>query len=309
LKELFDFIIFKVMLFKRWLSSSLLLAIVFLILLTTSRVDVLATSVTIQTNFLTSSTWFNASGQAVTGDTITGSPYRILTNDYNYLLSVGSNDVGSNRVLFGATSLQTANDYGDFDHPNLAAFRSLTRNHNFEGVITQLDTFYYVKFTSVQLQWGTGSTPEGYQANLIYTTNEGLSWSTVGTTQTITPGPSAGSFTFNDIIQSSYLKVGIFLTNNTNGNSIYIQNPELNLTYPNMTNQEQANQFASEIEDYSLCATVENGMIQLTTPKQHEFIDKYQRLTPEAKSFLNSIPMGVGFTAMDRYLLLINGTI
>jgi hypothetical protein len=291
---------------KKNLTIVLLLSSFFGILVSSTRVETLASALTLQTNFLTSGTWFNASGTQVVGNTITGSPYRILTNGANYLLSVGSNDTGSSRVLFGATNLTGANDYFDFDHANLTAFGSISRGHTFEGVITLFDSLYYAKVTSIQLLWGNGSAPDGYLSNMIYSLNKGTTWNTLGSNQTITPGSSAGSFTFNETIQSSYLNVGLLLTNNVNTNSIYIQNPELTITYSLLTDSEQANQFASEIEDYSPCATEENNMLQLTSTKQDEFIDKYNRLSLNAKNLLSTITMGTGFTAADRYYYLIN---
>ena len=137
--------------FKKNLTLVLLVFSFFGILVSSTRVETLASALTLQTNFLTSATWFDASNQEVVGNTITGSPYRILTNGSNYLLSVGSNDTGSSRVLFGATNLSGANDYFDFDHANLAAFRSISRSHSFEGVITLIDLLYYTKVTSIQL--------------------------------------------------------------------------------------------------------------------------------------------------------------
>jgi hypothetical protein len=47
-------------------------------------------------------------------------------------------------------------------------------------------------------------------------------------------------------------------------------------------------------------------MIQLTETKKNEFIDRYTRLSNEAKTLLTSISMGEGFTALDRYQYLIN---
>jgi hypothetical protein len=295
--------------FQKKLTLVLLVFSFFGILLSSTRVKTLASALTLQTNFLTSATWFNASNQEVVGNTITGSPYRILTNGSNYLLSVGSNDTGSSRVLFGATSKSLADDYADFDHPNLAAFRSISRGHSFEGVITLIDPMYYTKVTSIQLQWGDGSTPDGYESNMIYSLDKGTTWNILGSNKTITPGSSAGSFTFNDTIQSSYLNVGLLLTNNLNTNTIYIQNPELAITYSPLTDSEQANQFASEIQKYSPCATEENNMIQLTNTKQDEFMDKYNRLSTNAKNLLSTITMGTGFTAADRYQYLINFTL
>ena len=295
--------------FKKNLTLVLLVFSFFGILISSTRVETLASALTLQTNFLTSATWFDASDEEVVGNTITGSPYRILTNGSNYLISVGRNDIGSSRVLFGATNLTGANDYFDFDHANLAAFRSISRNHSFEGVITQLDHFYYIKVTSIQLHWGSGSTNDSYIGNLIYSLDKTTTWHTLGTNQTITPGSSAGSFTFNETIQSSYLNVGLLLTNNVNSNAIYIQNPELTITYSLLTDSEQATQFASEIENYSPCATEENNMIQLTNPKQAEFMDKYNRLNLNAKNLLSTITMGTGFTAANRYHYLVNSTL
>jgi hypothetical protein len=144
---------------------------------------------------------------------------------------------------------------------------------------------------------------------MIYSLDKGTTWNILGSNQTITPGSSAGSFTFNETIQSSYLNVGLLLTNNVNTNAIYIQNPELTITYSLLTDSEQANQFASEIEDYSPCATEENNMLQLTNTKQAEFMDKYNRLSTNAKNLLSTITMGTGFTAADRYQYLVNFTL
>ena len=295
--------------FKKNLTLVLLVFSFFGILVSSTRVETLASALTLQTNFLSSATWFNAAGTQVVGNTITGSPYRILTNGYNYLLSVGSNDTGSSRVLFGATSILLADEYGDFDHPNLASFVSVSRGHRFEGVITQLDQFYYIKVTSIQLLWGSGSTNDSYTSNLIYSLDQKTSWNLLGSSQSIKVGATSSSFTFNQTIQSSYLNVGLLLTNNSNTGTIYIQNPELIITYALLTDSEQANQFASEIENYSPCATVANNMIQLTNTKQAEFMDKYNRLTTNAKNLLSTITMGTGFTAADRYHYLVNFTL
>jgi hypothetical protein len=289
------------MLFKKKLTLVLLAFSFFGMLVSSTRVEVFASSFTVETDFLTSSTWFDASNQEVVGDTITGSPYTILTNGYKYIFSVGSNDINSSRVLFGAQTKLLSNEYANFDHPNLTAFGSISRGHTFEGVITLFDSLYYAKVTSIQLLWGNGSAPDGYLSNMIYSLDKGTTWNILGSNQTITPGSSAGSFTFNETIQSSYLNVGLLLTNNVNTNAIYIQNPELTITYSLLTDSEQANQFASEIEDYSPCATEKNNMLQLTNTKQAEFTDKYNRLSTNAKNLLSTITMGTGFTAADRY--------
>jgi hypothetical protein len=85
-----------------------------------------------------------------------------------------------------------------------------------------------------------------------------------------------------------------------------MSNPQISIEATVMTDSEQAQQFASQIEDYSPCASIDNGMIQLTETKKNEFIDRYTRLSNEAKTLLTSISMGEGFTALDRYQYLIN---
>jgi hypothetical protein len=295
--------------FKKNLTLFLLGFSFFGVIISSTRLETFATSLTIQTNFLSGSVWFDASNTQVVGNTITGSPYRVLTNSYNYLLSVGSNDTESSRVLFGAQTKLLADEYADFDHPNLTAFRGISRSHSFEGVITLIDPLYYTKVTSIQLQWGNGSTPDGYLSNMIYSLDKGTTWNILGGNETITPGPSSGAFTFNEMIQSSYLNVGVLLTNNANTNSIYIQNPDLAITYSLLTDSEQANQFAAEIQNYTPCATEENGMTQLTVEKQNEFMDKFNRLSANAKNLLNTINMGTEFTAANRYQYLINSSL
>jgi hypothetical protein len=291
---------------KKYLNIILILSTFLAMIVSSSRLLVNATTQTIQTTFLTSATWFDASGTEVVGNTTTGSPYTILTQAKRYVFSVGSNDTGSNRVLFGATSKGVADTYANFNHASLASFRSLSSNHSFEGVIAQKETEYYLEVTKLTLQWGSGSTPDGYNAKMIYSLDEGLSWLTLGSTITLTPGSSSGSYTFNQVVQGSYLRVGLLLTNNVNTNAIYIQNPEMAIEYRQLTDQEQAEQFASEIEPYSPCASTENEMVQLTIAKQTEFMDKYQLLSTNAKTALSTIAMGEGFTAMDRYQYLSN---
>ena len=50
-------------------------------------------------------------------------------------------------------------------------------------------------------------------------------------------------------------------------------------------------------------------MIQLTLEKQNEFINLYNELSAQAKIELQSITMGTGFTATDRYQYLINASL
>ena len=102
--------------------------------------------------------------------------------------------------------------------------------------------------------------------------------------------------------------MGFLLENieNNGAADINMINPKMTITSSTLSDVEAATLFAAEIEDYSPCATVENGMIQLTLEKQNEFINLYNELSAQAKIELQSITMGTGFTAADRYHYLVN---
>jgi len=311
------------MLFKKSLSSSLLLAIVFLILLTTSSVDVLATSVTIQTNFLdASAVWVNKLNQITDASTnpknntsVVNSPYRVTMTsndvDYTFIMSVGAYVPGTpDRVIFGAFTATLTGYYNLAHSSSLDSFEPLT-SATYAAVIALHEDLCYAKVTSITFSYANGTRDDVHHLTVIYSYNQGVTWNKESNDQSLATGSSSGSITFSALtIQHSDVRVGLLFENTFNyaNNDINMSNPQVSITTSPMTATEQANQFASEIENYTLCATVGNGMIQLTSPKQQAFIDKYQRLTPEAKSLLNSIPMGAGFTAMDRYLFLIHGT-
>lgn len=258
---------------------------------------------TLETNFLTNSTWVDASGQTVVGNTTAGSPYTVTTNDVDYTFSVGSNDTGSNRILFGATNKTVANTYANLNHSSLSSFLPLSLGHSFEGVIAMKDSLYYQRLSSFAFSWGTNSTNDSYTYRVIVSVDEGQSWS-VMETSTLTPGSSSGSKTNTFSLESMSLQVGVMLTNDVNLNSIYIVNPELSMTFESLTDEEQATLFANEIEPLSPCADALNGMTQLTEEKQNELLNLYTQLSEGGKAYLHTIPMGEGFSAYDRYVLL-----
>ena len=80
------------MLVKKSLTSISFLVILVALIASQTRVNVLATVTTLETNFLSNSIWVDASGQTVVGNTTAGSPYTVTTNDIAYTFSVGSND-------------------------------------------------------------------------------------------------------------------------------------------------------------------------------------------------------------------------
>jgi hypothetical protein len=128
----------------------------------------------------------------------------------------------------------------------------------------------------------------------------------------ITTGSTSGTSTFstlsNNGFKGAYLRVGFLLENIENNGlaDINIINPKMTITSSTVSDLEAATLFAAEIEDYSPCATLENGMTQLTIEKQNEFMDLYNELSAQAKIELQSITMSTGFTAADRYHYLVN---
>jgi hypothetical protein len=291
------------MLFKKSLTSLSFLLILITVLVSQTRVILFATTTFLETNFLSNSIWVDASGQTVVGNTTTGSPYTVTTNDKEFTFSVGSNDTGSSRILFGATQKTVADEYANLDHPALSSFLPLSLNHSFEGVIAMNQPLYYQRLTSFTFSWGTNSSNDSYSYRVIVSEDEGQSWSVLENS-TLSPGSSPGSKTNTFSWDTMSIQVGLLLTNNVNTNSIYIVNPELSMTFESLTDAEQATLFANEIDPYSPCADELNGMTQLTEEKQTELLNLYTQLSESGKAYLHTIPMGDGFSAYDRYVYL-----
>jgi hypothetical protein len=309
--------------FKKILTSFLLLFGIFFILVSTTRVDTFATALSIETNFLDPyAIWLNKLNQETNGSTdpklntsYSSAPYRVTLENtanlvnYDFILSTGRYDTGTtpNRYIFGTNAINVSNYYNLTHNSLLDPFESLT-NNTLSTVLVLNEDLYYAKIDDLQYVYNGGSNGDVHTITPIYSVDSGLTWSKNIQTVQITTTSSTGTITFSTLgFQSSYLRVGFLFENNENNNAsdIFMYNPKMTLTVNGMTDNEQATQFASEIEDYSLCATVENNMIQLTSTKKNEFIDKYTRLSATAQSLLNSIAMGEGFTAFDRYQYLI----
>ena len=309
------------MLLKKILSSFLIFFSVFFILISSTRIDALATSLTIQTNFLDiNAVWTNKLGHVTNATTspknntdIANSPYRVKmtsgSQDYTFLMSVGAYIPGTpDRVLFGAFS-GTVTAYYNLDHSSLLApFKHLTTTTR-SAVIVLQDDLSYTRITSMTFSYAYGTKDDAHDLTVIYSLDSGVTWSKHGTAQSFTTGNSSQSISFNSLTLDHYtLSVGFLFENtfNHNNDAINMSNPQISIEATVMTDSEQAQQFASQIEDYSPCASIDNGMIQLTETKKNEFIDRYTRLSSHAKTLLASITMGDGFTALDRYNYLIN---
>jgi hypothetical protein len=310
--------------FKKILSSFLILFSLFFILISTSRVDTFATSLTIASDFIDPyAVWINKLDQETNIGTdpklntnYNLAPYRVTTQninnflDYDYILSTGRYDTGTtpNRYIFGTNALNLTSYYNLTHNDLLDPFESLTST-TLSLVLVLNQNLYYSKIDSMLYNYNGGSNGDVHNITPIYSIDSGVTWTKNVQTIMFTTDSFAGSANFGTLgFQSSYLRVGFLFENveNNNASDIYMYTPKMTLTVDSMTDNEQATQFASEIEDYSPCATPENEMIQLTLAKQNEFIDKYTRLSSNAKTLLASIPMGDGFTALERYNYLAN---
>ena len=300
--------------FKKNLTLVLLVFSFFGILVSSNRVIVFATTTTIQTNFLDmSAVWRNKSNQSDNAS-VTDSPY-LITNTisdvpYQFLMSVGAYVAGTpNKIIFGAF-VSTVSGYYNLTHnANLSPFAALT-TATYPAVIVLNQDVTFKQITSMSYAYLLGTSGDTHTITPIYSINQGVSWQRSPFSNTFTTSGSSNTISFNSLShESMYLRVGFLFENTNNNNALNMTNPVLTLNFEDMDDETQANEFASLIEDYSPCATIENGMTQLTLVKQSELTNLYNKLSAQAKIELQSIPMGTGFTAADRYHYLINASL
>ena len=300
--------------FKKNLTVVLLVFSFFGILVSSNRVIVFATTTTIQTNFLDlSAVWLNKSNQG-DNSSFTDSPYRITNTidgaPYQFLMSVGAYITGTpDKVIFGSFQGAVTSHYNLTHNGVLSPFAALTTS-TYPAVIVLNQDVTFKQITSMSYAYLLGTSSDTHTITPIYSINQGVSWQRSPFSNTFTTSGSSNTISFNSLShESMYLRVGFLFENTNNNNALHMTNPVLTLNFEDMDDETQANEFASLIEDYSPCATIENGMTQLTLVKQSELTDLYNELSAQAKIELQSISMGTGFTAADRYQYLINATL
>jgi len=313
--------------FKKNLTLFLLVSSFFGIILSSTRVVTFASTSTIQSNLIDPyAIWLNKNNQETnvstnpkTNTSYSTAPYRVTmenngtVDSYAYLLSVGAFDANStpNRYIFGTNALGLNATYNLTHNALLTPFQSLS-NTTYESIFVLNQDLYFSEVTDMAFNYLSGTVDDVHRLTPIYSIDQGVTWEKSIMDVTITTGSSSGTSTFstlsNNGFKGAYLRVGFLLENLENNSSadINIINPKMTITASSLSDVDAANLFAAEIEDYSPCATVENGMTQLTIEKQNEFIDLYNELSAQAKIELQSITMGTGFTAADRYLYLVN---
>jgi hypothetical protein len=312
---------------KKNLTLVLLVFSFFGILLSSNRVIVFATTTTIQSNFLDPyAIWLNKNNQETnvssvtrTNTSFTNAPYRVTMENntsldsYSYLLSVGRYDTGTtpHRYIFGTNALGLNATYNLTHDARLTPFQSLT-NVTYSSVVVLNEDLYFSEVTEMVFTYSSGTANDEHTLTPIYSIDQGLTWDKSIMSVSIITGATSGTSSFNTLetngFVGSYLRVGFLLENtfNFNNNDINLINPRITITTSKVSDNEAATLFAAEIEDYSPCATIENEMTQLTLEKQTELINLYNELSAQAKIELQSISMGTGFTAADRYQYLVN---
>jgi hypothetical protein len=313
--------------FKKNLTLFLLVSSFFGIIVSSTRVVTFASTSTIQSNLLDPyAIWLNKNNQETnvstdpkTNTSYSNAPYRVTmenngtVDSYAYLLSVGAFDANStpNRYIFGTNALGLNATYNLTHNALLTPFQSLS-NATYESVFVLNQDLYFSEVTDMVFNYLSGTASDVHRLTPIYSIDQGVTWEKSIMDVNITTGSSSGTSTFstlsNNGFEGAYLRVGFLLENleNNSSSDINIINPKMTITFSTISDVDAATLFATEIEDYSPCATVENGMTQLTLEKQNEFIDLYNELSAQGKIELQSITMGTGFTAANRYQYLVN---
>ncbi len=321
MKSHFSSIILLLM-FKKNLTLFLLLSSFFGIVVSSTRVVTFAATTTIQSNFIDPyAIWLNKSNSN-SNTTFSNAPYRVTmensttVDSYSFLLSVGRYDTGvtPNRYIFGTNALALTATYNLTHNVLLTPFQSLS-NTTYESIFVLHQDLYFTEVTDMAFNYLSGTADDIHRLTPIYSIDQGVTWEKSIMDVTITTGSTSGTSTFstlsNNGFKGAYLRVGFLLENleNNSSSDINIINPKMTITASYLSDGDAATLFAAEIEDYSPCATLENGMTQLTIEKQNEFIDLYNELSAQAKIELQSITMGTGFTAANRYQYLANFTL
>ena len=322
--------IILLLMFKKNLTLFLLVSSFFGIILSSTRVLTFASTFTIQSNLIDPyAIWLNKNNQETnvstdpkTNTSFSNAPYRVTmenngtVDSYAYLLSVGRYDTGvtPNRYIFGTNALGLNATYNLTHNALLTPFQSLS-NTTYESVFVLNQDLYFTEVTDMAFNYLSGTVNDVHRLTPIYSIDQVVTWDKSIMDVTITTQSTSGTSTFstlsNNGFKGAYLRVGFLLENLENNGiaDINIINPKMTITSSTLSDVEAATLFASEIEDYSPCATLENGMTQLTLEKQNQFIYLYNKLSAQAKIELQSISMGTGFTVADRYQYLANFTL
>jgi hypothetical protein len=111
-----------------------------------------AQALTLSADFATG-TWINNVGQANQFSDVANSPYRVTTNDIEYIISTGFYESGTSSAIFGAkTALTVSNHYNLTKDSSLAAVNALT-DEVFEASIFMNEDLWNVVIDSMTISW------------------------------------------------------------------------------------------------------------------------------------------------------------
>jgi hypothetical protein len=101
------------------------------------------------------------------------------------------------------------------------------------------------------------------------------------------------------------IRLGYYVSVGTLSSTFHIKNPVITIDYEPLSDEDAAHALKDEVVLYTPCDTDEDNLVLLTESKKQDLINKYDALSTNAKSIFNSLTIGNGFTAGQRYLLLV----
>lgn len=264
-----------------------------------------AEALTLTADFATG-TWINKNSQANQFGDVENSPYRVTTNDIEYIISTGFYESGTSSAIFGAKSaLAVSNHYNLSKDSSLAAVNALT-NETFEASIFMNEDLWNVDIDSMTISWTEKSNDIYTFFYFIYSLDGGLSWQVDEDTKKTNFNDGALTAIFDvNAIQGNRVRVGFLTTKSSNTLGLYLTNPTISLNYRTLTDSESVTVLTNEVLLYTPCVSDEDALTLITDNKKNDLITKYNQLSTTAKTLFQNESIGDGYTAYERYSFLI----
>jgi hypothetical protein len=264
-----------------------------------------AEALTLTADFATG-TWINKNSQANQFGDVANSPYRVTTNDIEYIVSTGFFESGTSSAIFGAkTALTVSNHYNLSKDSSLAEVNALT-NETFEASIFMNEDLWNVEIDLMTVSWTEKSNDIYTFFYFIYSLDGGLSWQVDEDTKKTNFNDGALTATFDvNAIQGNRVRVGFLTTKSSNTLGLYLTNPTITLNYRTLSDSESVTVLTNEVLLYTPCVSDEDALILITDNKKIDLITKYNQLSNTAKTLFQNESIGDGYTAYERYSFLI----
>jgi hypothetical protein len=264
-----------------------------------------AEALTLTADFATG-TWINKNRQANQFGDVENSPYRVTTNDIEYIISTGFYESGTSSAIFGAkTALTVSKHYNLSKDSSLASVNDLT-NETFEASIFMNEDLWNVVIDSMTISWTEKSNDIYTFFYFIYSLDGGLSWQVDEDTKKTNFNDGALTAIFDvNAIQGNRVRVGFLTTKSSNALGLYLTNPTISLNYRTLTDSESVTVLTNEVLLYTPCVSDEDALTLITDNKKNDLITKYNQLSTTAKTLFQNESIGDGYTAYERYSFLI----